>query len=96
MTLDEIRNTLAQYCSDLVVVERKDGLSFYLDPPQKGIRSNRIIRVSRSSPNAVTRLKLAVSSRLGDEVEIEFTGDESALRERVQQEMRLFEKHFAT
>ena len=98
MSPDEIRRALARHYPSLVAQPRKnpDGWAFYLDPPQKGANSNRIIRATRSSPNAVTRLKLVVSSRRrAPDTELEFAGDETSLREYVDQELQLFEKHFA-
>jgi hypothetical protein len=93
---DKIRQAIARRYPSLVAEQRKDGWAFYLSPPQKGARSNRIIRVSRSSPTSVTRLKLAVSSRhCAQEAGIEFTGDESALRKHVDHELQLFDEHFA-
>jgi len=74
---DEIHRALARHYPRLVAQRRKnpDGWAFYLDPPQKGAKSNRIIRVTRSSPNAVTCLKLAVSSRRrAKDTELEFAG----------------------
>lgn len=95
MSPDDICQALKRWYSNLDAEQRKDGWSFYLSPSiRSGPRSNRIIRASRASPNAGTRLKLAVSSRLGDEVEIDFTGNESALRRYVEKEIQLFEKHF--
>lgn len=94
MTPDEIRRALARSHRNLVAEERGDGWSFYLSPPQKGSRPNRIVRAAQASPG--TRLKLAISSRhLRREVEITFTGDENALREYVDRELQLFAKHFA-
>ena len=95
VTPDEIRQTLARRYPSLIAEQLKDGWSFYLSPQRKGSRPNRIIRASRSNSSAVTRLKLAVSSRHRDmEVEINFTGDESALCRHVDHELDVFEKHF--
>jgi hypothetical protein len=96
VTPDEIRQALVRCYPGLVAVQRKDGWAFYLSPLQKGPRPNRIIRAARSSPTAVTRLKLVVSARHGaTKAEIDFTGDESALRNHVDHELHLFDKHFA-
>lgn len=97
MSPDEIRRFLLRLYP--LVAERRtnpDGWAFYLAPPRKGATSNRIIRATRSSPAAATRLKLAVSSRhKARDEELEFEGDEVALRKLVDQELQLFERHFA-
>jgi hypothetical protein len=43
----------------------------------------------------VTRLKLAVTSRLTEDLEIAFSGDEAELRTLLDRELRLWHKHFA-
>ena len=98
MSPNEIRQALARSYPGLVAARRTnpDGWAFYLGSPQKGAKSNRIVRATRSSPNAVTRLKWAVSSRhRAKKIEVEFDGDEVALRGRLDEELDLFEKHFA-
>ena len=98
MSPDEIHRALARHYPSLVAQRRKNpsGWAFYLYPPQKGVKSNRIIRATRSSPDAETRVKLAVSSRRGtNDAEFAFAGDVTSLRKYVDKELHLFEKHFA-
>jgi len=81
-----------------VAVERHnpDGWSFFLGQPRARIRSNRILRATRSSAGAATQIKLAVSSRhQSKEKEVRFVGDADALRRLVGSELQLFRKHFA-
>jgi hypothetical protein len=97
MSPDEIRRTIAHHYPFLVAEPRTNpyGWAFYLGAPRKGGTSNRIIRATRSSPTAITRLKLAVSSRQRDETEFAFEGDEAALRKFVDEELQLFGMHCA-
>jgi hypothetical protein len=97
MSPDEIHEILAKHYPQLVAepCRNPDGWSFYLAPRQGGSKPNRIIRATRSRVTAVTKLKLAVSARRGAKgAEFEFTGDESALRSYVEQELQLFKEHF--
>lgn len=98
MSPDEILSALAQSHKELVARERRnpDGWAFFLGPPREGPKSNRILRATRSSTGAVTRLKLAVSSRHDlKNKEVRFRGDVAALRKLVASELQLFRKHFA-
>ncbi len=92
MTPDEIRDFLAMEYPDLIAEPRSnpDGWAFFAGPPRRGPGSNRILRAARSSRHATTRLKLAVSSRLGKEGVFDFTGDGEDLRELVAEELRLY------
>lgn len=92
MSPDEIRSFLHLEYPALVAEPRTnpDGWSFFLGPAQRGAGSNRILRAVRHTPQGVTRLKLAVSSRQGEDREIDFNGSESELREHVETELRLF------
>ena len=66
----------------------------WTSPP--GTRSNRIIRATRSSSDAVTRLKLVVSSRHeSKDIEVQFSGDLPALLKLVSDELRLYETQFS-
>jgi hypothetical protein len=96
MTPDQIRACLAQALPDLVSEPRSspDGWSFSLGEAKGGPHANRIIRATRSSPDAKTQLKLAITSRLTEELEIDFTGDEKVLRKLVERELRLYHDHF--
>jgi len=98
MSPNEIRAVLNQSHRELVAVERHnpDGWSFFLGQPRSGIKSNRILRATRSGPGAVTQLKLAVSSRHNwKEKKLRFSGDAAALRVLVDSELQLYREHFA-
>lgn len=71
-----------------------DGWAFWLTPPTSGVNSNRIFRAVRSSPDATTKLKLAVTSRLSGEADLDFTGDEAALRDLIEKEIALYRAHY--
>lgn len=92
MSPDEIRVYLKQTHPELIADTRinPDGWSFFEGPPQRGANSNRIIRAVRNGPHGVTRLKLAVTSRQGSEVEVEFSGTEAQLREYVETEIKRY------
>lgn len=98
MSPNEIRAALGQSHEELVAVERHNpnGWSFFLGQPRGGIKSNRILRATRSSAGAITQLKLAVSSRHHlKEMTVRFGGDAEALRRLVESELQLFRRHFA-
>lgn len=92
MTPDEIRAFLARAFPLFHAEHRSnpDGWSFFLGLPDRGRSSNRILRATRSSPRAITKLKLAVSSREGPEYEIDFEGGKAQLRALVEQELALY------
>ena len=92
MSPDEIRAALAKHYPQLKAERRHNpkGWSFFLGTPRGGTKSNRIIRATRSSANAVTRLKLSVSSRLqSTNVEKQFAAGLSELRQFVDAEIKL-------
>lgn len=98
MSPDEIRLFLSQSYPELVGRPRRnpDGWSFFLGEPQHGIRANRILRACRRNHRAATRLMLPISSRYhAQRIEIDFQGDEAALRKLVEEELQLFRGHFA-
>jgi hypothetical protein len=90
MTPNEICAYLKLAFPELVAAQRfnPDGWSFFDGAPQRGAASNRIIRAVRNGPNSLTRLKLAVSSRQGCEVELEFTSTEPELHKLVEEELK--------
>lgn len=94
MTPDKIYEFLAAEFPELVAESRSnpDGWAFYAGLKQRGPKSNRILRATRSSQQATTKLKLAVSSRDGQERELDFSGDEEQLRLLVEEELRLYER----
>src|SRR5689334_22396735 len=96
MSPDAIRDFLAKEYPNLVAERRSnpDGWAFLLNEVRRGADASRILRATRSSAHATTMLKLAVSSRLGEERELEFTGDEEQLRRLVDEELRLYQQHF--
>jgi hypothetical protein len=95
MTPEEIKRYLKKERPELqpepLPTEGK-GYSFFLDAKTKG---NRIIRVSRDTPDSATRIRLAVSKRIppGSD-EFPFAGSREDLLKYVDQEIELFEKHF--
>lgn len=92
MSPDEIHAYLKKNYPGLISKRRinPDGWSFFDGPPQGGASSNRIIRAVRNGLNSATRLKLAVTSRQGSEVEISFTGTEAQLHEYAKTEIALY------
>ena len=98
MSPDEIRSFLSRHYPQLHAERRQnpDGWAFFLGAPLRGSKSNRIVRATRSRPNAITRLKRSVSSRhKSKEVEQRFSGDTAALRNLVEAEIKLFKTFFA-
>lgn len=98
MSPDEIRSAIERHYPQLTCERRHnpDGWSFYFGPARSGIKSNRIVRATRSGPDAVTQLKLAISSRRKSRnVEKEFSAGISELRRLVDAEIKLFLDHFA-
>lgn len=71
-----------------------NGWSFFYGPKRGSAQSNRILRATRSSPTAPTRLKLPVTSRLTEDLELTFQGDEDELGYLIDREIRLWRAHF--
>ena len=71
-----------------------DGWAYFLGPKQGGARSNRIFRAVANNPKNNAKLKLSVSSRVGQKSDIVFTGNERKLIEMVKNEIRLYRQHF--
>jgi len=97
VTPDEIRDFLARHYPQLIPspLRRRDGWSFYLGKVYNGPKSTRIVQAVRSSFGSSTQITLSVSTRLGAERTFVFRGDEKALRQYVDEELRLYKKHFA-
>lgn len=97
MTPDHIQQFVSVEFPSIVSETRQNpsGWAFFLGSPVRGIHSNRIFRALRNGPDSVTRLKLAVSCRHeSTDVEIDFVGDEIALRTLIENEIAVFRKHF--
>jgi hypothetical protein len=92
VTPDAIREFLAREYPDLIAKPRSnpDGWSFFHREDRHGVNASRILRATRSSNYASTKLKLAVSSLLSGERILDFGGGEEQLRELVNEELRLY------
>jgi hypothetical protein len=96
MTPDEIRDFLGGKFPQLVPSPRRnpDGWSFFYEERRPGAR---ILRATRSSAAAGTRLLLSISNRLDRRpAEFQFDRNEEQLRQLVAEEIRLYLKHFAS
>jgi hypothetical protein len=94
MTPEEIRIALAEHFPQLIPEPRTspDGWSFFLGEVRRGPNSTRIFHANRSSPGAVTMVRLPVSRRvLGDGEYYEaFTGNIDTLLQLVTRELQLY------
>jgi len=99
MTPDQIHDYIVKHYKQLVPsrLRKRDGWSFYLGKVFAGPMSTRIFHAvtfqNRTGP--ATKIKLSVSSRMGPEQMFVFHGDEKALKQYIDQELKLWQKHFA-
>ncbi|MCE7761079.1 hypothetical protein GQL56_00365 [Pseudomonas putida] len=92
VTPDQILAFVEREYSHLVAEPRRnpDGWAFFLGAPRRGVDSNRIFRAVQHS-GGPTKLKLAVTSRMsGEQVEIDFSGDEAALQVLIDRELERY------
>src|SRR5689334_12709737 len=96
MNPDEIRILVERMYPALTYEPRSspDGWSFFHGPKRGSSQANRILRATCSSPFGPTKLKLALTSRLTEELELSFRGDEEELRYLIDRELRLWHSHF--
>lgn len=95
MSPDEIRSFLARKFPELVSEKRNDpnGWAFFLGPAQREPSSNCIVRAVEHSEGG-TKFELSVSSRLeGTEKTVIFSGNEEALRQVVDAQLRIYRDH---
>jgi hypothetical protein len=92
MSPEEIHATVQEFYPALTAEARTspDGWSFFQGPKCGSSRANRIFRATRSSGSAPTKLKLAITSRLTQELELSFRGTEEELRYLIDRELRLW------
>jgi len=99
MTPDQIYSVVIGRYPQLVPhrLSKRHGWSFFFKKVLNGPKSTRIFHTFtfRGRASNPTKIKLSVSSRLGPEQQFVFTGDEKALRKYIDQELRLYQKHFA-
>jgi hypothetical protein len=96
MSPDQIRVFVQQSYPVLTWEPRSSptGWSFFHGPKRGSTQANRIFRVTRSSPAAPTKLKLAITSRLTEDLDLSFGGNEEDLRYLIDRELRLWNTHF--
>ncbi|MCL5228488.1 hypothetical protein [Pseudomonas nunensis] len=95
MSPDEIRDFLGRKFPELVAEGRNDpdGWDFFLGAPQQEPNSNCIVRTVQH-PQGGTQFELSVSSRLeGTEKMVMFSGNEDALRQVVDAQLRIYRDH---
>jgi len=98
MTPDDIHNFIVRHYKQLVPwrLHKRHGWSFFYGKVLNGPKSTRIFHTF-TFPNRLgpaTKIKLSISSRLGPEQQFVFKGDEKQLRQYIDQELRLYKKHF--
>lgn len=96
MTPGIIHRIVSREFSELVAETRAspDGWAYFLGTKQGGTRSNRIFRAVASNPKSDAKLKLSVSSRLGQKSDFVFSGSERELIDLVSNEIRLYRQNF--
>lgn len=97
MTLAEIHDLIRVSRPQMSLKPRRnpDGWAVYLSPPRKGLRPNRLIRVVQAGMQSPLRLKRAISVRLHRAPdEEEFAGDGNVLLGIIDEEHRLYLRHF--
>lgn len=95
MSPDEIRDFLARKFPELVAEKHNDpdGWAFFLGPAQQEPSSNCIVRAAQHSQGG-TQFELSVSSRLErTEKMVMFCGNEDALRQVVDAQLRIYRDH---
>ena len=102
MTPDQIRIVVEQEYKELISAELPSGLgwSFFLGAPQRGPKSNRILRVSQSNSSDKTKMKLAATARLrtlsvfnspvNSSWEFDFIDGLSSLKEHIESELKVY------
>jgi hypothetical protein len=94
MTPDEIRDLLSREFPELVPSPRRnpDGWSFFYNERRPGVR---IVRATRASAAAGTKLLLSISNRLGrGAVLVNMDRNAEELRKLVAGEVSLYLEHF--
>lgn len=95
MSPDEIHDILVRKFPELVAEKcnTPNGWAFFLGPAQQEPSSNCIVRAMERSQGG-TQFELAVSSRLeGTEKTVVFSGNEDALRQVVEAQLRIYRDH---
>jgi hypothetical protein len=97
MTPDQIKAFVERTYPTLTAEPRSapDGWAFFEGPRRGGADPNRIFRATRSSASAPTKLKLAITSRMTEALELSFYGSEEELRSLIDRELRLWHRHVA-
>jgi hypothetical protein len=80
--------------TDIGATDESRWRSFFHGPKRGSTQANRIFRVTRSSPAAPTKLKLAITSRLTEDLDLSFGGNEEDPRYLIDRELRLWNTHF--
>jgi hypothetical protein len=86
-TLMQIREIVEKNVPELQPTLRSKGVAF-------GIDGTRILRIEQCGPRAKVKIKFAISSRRGPEVDIQWNDTPEALTERIRREVALYREHF--